>query len=346
MDNEVKSKKRFLLITDAWIPQTNGVVTTLKTVLNHLEQRGFAVKVIHPAIFRTFPLPSYPEIRLAFMPKAKLKRIVAEYQPDNVHIATEGPLGIAAKKFFDKSGYRYTTSLHTKFPEYVNKRLPFVKLSWGYAVLKWFHSKATAVMVTTESMKKELVENGFNSNNIVIWGRGVDCDRYQVNPKCQRDQKNPILMYVGRLAVEKNLEAFLNLNITGQKVLVGDGPQRSELESKYLDVEFVGYKYGQELVEQYQRADVFVFPSKSDTFGLVLLEAMACGTPVAAFPVAGPIDVVVNGKTGCLDNDLEVAIAGALKLKRQDARKYAEKQSWQAVAQRLQDQLVSFHGLN
>ncbi len=342
--NEENSKKKFLLVTDAWSPQTNGVVTTLKTVLGVLEQEGFDVKVVQPGLFRTLPLPSYPEIRIAMLPKRRLKKIVSDYAPDHVHIATEGPLGIAAKKLFDKAGNRYTTSLHTKFPEYVKERLPFMKLSWGYRLMQWFHGKAAAVMVTTESMRDELVENGLHAESLRVWGRGVDCEFFYPNPARECDKENPLLMYVGRLAPEKNLSAFLDLNVVGQKVLVGDGPQRHELEKKYPDVEFVGYKFGKALVEQFQRADVFVFPSRTDTFGLVMLEAMACGTPVAAYPVAGPIDVIQHGKTGCLDDDLQQAIEGALRIDRKFPRAYAEEQSWQAVAKRLQNALVLFSG--
>ena len=340
--NEGNTKKKFLLITDAWNPQTNGVVTTLKTVLGLLEQEGFEVMVAHPGLFKTLPLPSYPEIRISVLPKCRLKKIVVEFEPDHVHIATEGPLGIAAKKLFDKAGNCYTTSLHTKFPEYVKERLPFIRLSWSYRVMQWFHEKASAVMVTTESMRQELIENGLNAENLRVWGRGVDCKLFHPNPARESDAGKPILMYVGRLAVEKNLDAFLSLDITGKKVLVGDGPQRSELEKKHPDVEFVGYKFGKDLAEQFQRADVFVFPSRTDTFGLVMLEAMACGTPVAAYPVAGPVDVVQHGKTGCLDEDLRQAIQGALSINREAPRAYAQEQSWHAVVKRLCDELVPF----
>ena len=333
-------KKKLLLVTDAWSPQTNGVVTTLKTVLKHLELEGYQTKVIHPELFRTIPLPTYPEIRISVLPSKKLIRLLKDYAPDHVHIATEGSLGIAAKKWLDKNEQRYTTSLHTKFPEYVKERLPFIKLSWGYRVLQWFHGKASSVMVTTSSMREELIENGLDANRLVIWGRGVDCETYQPDESQMTNNEQPVLMYVGRLAVEKNLEAFLSLSIAGKKVLVGDGPQRAELEKKYPDVEFTGYQYGQDLVAQYQRADVFAFPSKSDTFGLVMLEAMACGTPVAAYPVAGPIDVVEDGVTGCLHEDLSKAINDALELDRASPREFAKEQSWHAVTQRLIQCLV------
>lgn len=335
-----QNTKKLLLITDAWSPQTNGVVTTLKTVLKHLESRGYQTEVIHPGLFRTIPLPTYPEIRISVFPARKLARLMQDYSPDHVHIATEGTLGIAAKKLLDKKGQAYTTSLHTRFPEYVKERLPLIKLGWGYKVLQWFHGKASSVMVTTPSMRDELISRGLGVDQLVVWGRGVDCDTYQPDENRITNDKEPILMYVGRLAVEKNLDAFLSISITGKKVLVGDGPQRAELEKKYPDVEFAGYQYGEDLVAQYQRADVFVFPSRSDTFGLVMLEAMACGTPVAAYPVAGPVDVVKNGVTGCLHNDLSQAIIEALKLNRAAPLKYAQEQSWQTVTQRLIDCLV------
>lgn len=331
---------KLLLITDAWEPQTNGVVTTLKTVTAHLKQQGFTVEVIHPGLFRTMPLPSYPEIRLSLLPGRKLGRLIREFRPDYVHIATEGSLGLAGKRYLDKRDLPYTTSLHTKFPEYVNERIPLIKVKWGYAFLSWFHNAASSIFVTTKSMYEELKDNGLDSEKMVVWGRGVDAEFLKPDPQRTTDKENPILMYVGRLAVEKNLSAFLDLQLPGLKVLVGDGPQAAELKKRYPDVEFVGYKYGAELVEQYQRADVFVFPSRTDTFGLVMLEAMACGTPVAAYPVAGPVDVVVQGKTGILDDDLGSAITQALQLDRNACREYAEQQSWQAVAQRLHDKLA------
>ncbi|MGH1542943.1 MAG: glycosyltransferase family 4 protein [Arenicella sp.] len=338
------NQKKLLLITDAWSPQTNGVVTTLKTVLTELEKRGYQTDVIHPGLFNTIPLPFYPEIKLAIMPARKMRRLIEAFKPDHVHIATEGTLGAAAKRIFDNRGWRYTTSLHTKFPEYVNARLPFIKVEWGYSVLKRFHQKASSVLVTTSSLRDELMANGLDKENLVIWGRGVDSDHYRPDPEKlnNADKELPLLTYVGRLAIEKNLQAFLDVDVPGRKRLVGDGPQRAELERKYPEVEFAGYKYGEDLVSEYQQADVFVFPSRTDTFGLVMLEAMACGTPVAAFPVPGPVDVVQQSKTGVLDEDLASAIKGALQLNRQDCREYAEKQSWQAVTQRLLDEIVPF----
>lgn len=332
---------KLLLITDAWSPQTNGVVTTLKTaVVKGMEEKGMEVQVIHPGLFRTIPIPFYPEIGLALFPRSRIRKILAEFKPDYVHIATEGPLGISAKKYLDKNGWKYTTSLHTKFPEYVNERCRLIKVSWGYALLRWFHKHATNIFVTTPSMQKELVEHGFDAERMIIWGRGVDTKKLVPLKGKKANKKEPMLMYVGRLAVEKNITAFLDADVPGRKVLVGDGPQAEELKQRYPDVEFWGYKYGEELVACYQQADVFVFPSKTDTFGLVMLEAMACGTPVAAYPVPGPIDVIENGKTGVLDEDISKAINGALRIKRSDCRKFAEQQSWQAVTNRLFDKLA------
>ena len=332
---------KLLLITDAWSPQTNGVVTTLKTaVVEGMRQKGLEVEVINPTLFRTFPIPFYPEIGLALFPSKKIKKILKTFKPDYIHIATEGPLGISAKRHLDKHGWKYTTSLHTKFPEYVNERCRLIKVSWGYALMKWFHRHATNIFVTTPSMKKELITHGFDDERMIIWSRGVDTKKLTPKPDKRTNRKQPLLMYVGRLAVEKNITAFLDADVTGRKVLVGGGPQAEELKQKYPDVEFWGYKYGDELVECYQQADVFVFPSKTDTFGLVMLEALACGTPVAAYPVAGPIDVVENGKTGVLHEDIATAIQGALNIKRADCRKFAEQQSWEAVTDRLFNKLA------
>ena len=337
----MKQNMKLLLITDAWSPQTNGVVTTLKTaVVKGMQQKGLEVEVIHPDLFHTIPIPFYPEIELALFPRKKIKTILETFKPDYVHIATEGPLGVSAKRFLDKFGWKYTTSLHTKFPEYVNERCKLIKVSWGYSLLKWFHKHATNIFVTTPSMKKELVAHGFDDKRMVVWGRGVDTVKLTPDPKKKANGKKPTLMYVGRLAVEKNINAFLDAEVDGRKVLVGDGPQAEELKQQYPEVEFWGYKYGEELVASYQQADVFVFPSKTDTFGLVMLEALACGTPVAAYPVAGPVDVIENGKTGVLHEDLTTAIKGALKINRADCRKFAEQQSWGAVTDRLFNKLA------
>ncbi len=328
--------KKFLLITDAWAPQTNGVVTTWDTVINHLRQDGFEVQVIHAGLFKTWPLPSYPEIRLARNPWL-MKRLIADYVPDFIHIATEGSLGLYARHLLVKSGLPFTTSLHTKFPEYAYERWR-VPLSTGYRFMRWFHRPAVRTLVTTNSHRLELEQWGLK--DCVVWSRGVDISRFQPAADKSARGGRPRLLYVGRVAVEKNIEEFLRLDMDADKVIVGDGPQREALQQQYPHAQWLGYRRGQPLVDEYAAADVFVFPSRTDTFGLVMLEANGCGTPVAAYPVTGPIDVVQPGVNGVLDEDLRTAVQGALQISRQGCRAYAETQTWAVVAQRLVDSLV------
>ena len=325
---------KLLLVTDAWAPQTNGVVTTLAQVVAKLLPLGVETVVIHPGLFKTLPVPSYPEIRVAIDPWRIDSMITAE-RPDTIHIATEGPLGLAARRFLVRRGISFSTSLHTKFPEYVaaRTRLP---LSIGYAFLRWFHRPSTATLVTTNSHRKELESHGME--RLVVWGRGVDTDQFA--PRRRHARRRPRLLYVGRIAVEKNLEAFLDLDCGAEKVIVGDGPARDALAARHLDVEWAGYRYGTELADYYANADVFVFPSRTDTFGLVMLEAMACGTPVAAFPVTGPIDVVVDGVNGALDADLGRAIRRALTIDRAQCRRFALAHGWDVVARRFAQNLT------
>ena len=338
---------KLLIATDAWSPQTNGVVTTFRQVIPELEALGAETTVVHPEIFKTVPLPGYPEIRVVRNPWAVAGHL-DNLEFDAIHIATEGPLGLAARRWCQRAGHRFTTSLHTKFPEYVSQRTG-LPVKWGYSFLRWFHAPASTTLITTRTQARELTAWGMK--NLTVWGRGVNTQLFR--PKCRTSHdsehhaeqnphaeaegacKQPVLLYVGRVAVEKNLEAFLSLEIDGEKWIVGDGPQRGELEERYPEVRWLGYQYGAELAHYYGKADVFVFPSRTDTFGLVMLEAMACGTPVAAYPVTGPIDVVQPGVTGVLDDDLSSAIAGALQLSRAACRSYAETQSWRIVAERL-----------
>ena len=324
---------KLLLVTDAWEPQTNGVVTTLKQVVARLARLGIESTVIHPGLFRTLPIPSYPEIRIAIDPWRVGSMITTE-RPDAIHIATEGPLGLAARRHVVRRGVAFSTSLHTKFPEYVaaRTRLP---VSIGYAFLRWFHRPSTATLVTTNSHRAELQSHGMR--RLVVWGRGVDTDQFA--PRRRRPRGRARLLYVGRIAVEKNLEAFLDLECDAEKVVVGDGPARTDLEARYPNVEWAGYRYGTELADYYASADVFVFPSRTDTFGLVMLEAMACGTPVAAFPVTGPIDVVVDGVNGALDGDLGRAVRRALTVDRAQCRRFALAHGWDAVTRRLAENL-------
>ncbi|NKB99192.1 MAG: glycosyltransferase [Pseudomonadales bacterium] len=323
-----------LLITDAWLPQTNGVVTTWQTVITNLESRGVSVQVVHAGLFRTWPLPTYPEIKIARNPWL-LKSIIREVQPDAVHIATEGPLGVYARQLFNKCAIPYTTSLHTKFPEYVQERIR-LPLSVGYAFMRWFHRFAQATMCTTPSHKEELERWGLQ--RLVVWGRGVDVARFHQEELTQRDR--PRALYVGRVAVEKNIEAFLSLEMDIDKIVVGDGPLRQSLSRKYPEVEWLGYKYDAELVHAYAQADVFVFPSLTDTFGLVMLEANACGTPIAAYPVTGPVDVVVPGSNGATDQELAKAVDKALLISRDECRAHAERHTWPVVVERLRENLV------
>ena len=322
---------KIVIVTDAWHPQTNGVVTTYENTIAQLERMGHAVEVIEPSAYRHVGIPTYAEIQLSVNCFDVGKRIM-DAQPDAVHLATEGPLGWSARRFLKRVGVPFTTSVHTKFPEYVRFRTG-LPLSWGYAVMRRFHRPAVSTLCTTETQRREL--EGWGLGHLAVWGRGVDTERFRVDPAFVPDPVDPVLLYVGRVAVEKNVTAFLEADVPGRKVVVGDGPQRAQLERRFPAVEFAGYGYGDELVSYFARADVFAFPSLTDTFGLVMLEANACGTPVAAFPVTGPCDVVVEGVNGALDADLSAAIRRALTLDRGRCRAHAEANSWEAVATRF-----------
>ena len=324
---------RILLATDAWTPQVNGVVRTLQHTIHGLTIAGHAVETIGPDRFRSIPCPTYPEIRLALKPFRRFAKLASAFALDAVHIATEGPLGLAARRFCLREGLAFTTAYHTRFPEYVHARtrLPVVLT---YAWLRRFHAKARAMMVPTPAIHADLARRGFA--NLAMWSRGVDTTLFRPGDAVANDWPRPVFMYVGRVAVEKNLDAFLSLDLPGSKVVVGDGPQRGTLERRHPDAIFTGAKHGETLAAHFRSADVFVFPSLTDTFGLVLLEAMASGTPVAAFPVAGPIDVVVQGKSGVLDRDLKAAAIAALDLDRDVVRAHALHYSWErATAQFL-----------
>jgi len=329
---------RIAIVTDAWYPQVNGVVTTLTHTRRTLAEWGHDVAVLTPAGHLTLPCPTYPEIKLAVLPDRKLRAVLKSTEPDAVHIATEGPLGLAANRICRRTGLAFTTSYHTQFPQYVAKRLP-VPESWSYAFLRRHHGAAQRTMVATESQRLELLRNGFR--DVVIWPRGVDAAQFRPRGREHLRLERPIWMYVGRLAVEKNLEAFLELGLPGTKVLVGEGPDRRSLEGRFPAARFIGYKFGDELAELLSSADVFVFPSRTDTFGLVMLEAMGCGTPVAAFPVTGPVDVVEHGVTGFLDEDLEAAALAALQLDRAACRAAAVERSWSAATGRFLEHLVA-----
>lgn len=323
---------RIAIVTDAWRPQTNGVVRTLSTTAEQLRAAGHDVQVFEPSQFRTFALPTYPEIRLAWFPYRRLGAMLAQFDPEAIHIATEGTLGAAARKWCLRRHRPFSTSYHTQFPEYIRARAP-IPLAVSYALLRRFHGAAQCTMVATAQMQRTLESRGFR--NIVRWTRGVDVDLFRPREKSVLPLPRPIAMYVGRVAVEKNIEAFLELSLPGTKVVVGDGPEREQLERRYPDVMFVGYQHGEELAAHVAAADVFVFPSRTDTFGLVLLEAMACGVPVAAYPVTGPIDVVRDGVTGALDEDLQAATLRALKLDPRACRAYAMENTWTLATQQF-----------
>lgn len=328
---------KIAIVTDAWRPQTNGVVKTLDITADELRALGHAVRIIEPNEFKTFPCPTYPEIRLAWLPYGRVCKLLEAFAPDAIHIATEGTLGAAARKWCLRRRIPFTTSYHTQFPEYVRARVP-IPLLVSYAHLRRFHSAAARTMVATPAMQRLLESRGFK--NIVRWTRGVDVTLFKPRSKAFLDFPRPISMYVGRVAVEKNIEAFLSLDLPGTKVIVGDGPARAELETKYPRAKFVGYKFGEELASHVAAADVFVFPSRTDTFGLVLLEAMACGVPVAAYPVTGPIDVVIQGVTGVLDTDLRAAALAALRLDPNQCRAYALANTWETATRQFLSHLV------
>jgi len=321
---------RVALVTDAWFPQVNGVVRTLSTVKAILEARGHPFEVISPDLFPTLPCPTYPEIRLAYWTGGGVRRRIEAFGAEAVHIATEGPLGQIARRYCLKVGRPYSTSYHTRFPEYIGERLP-LPLAWSYAAMRSFHRPSGNVMVASESMRRELAARGFGK--LQLWSRGVDCDLFRPRDKTFYSLPRPIFLSVGRVAVEKNLEAFLKLDLPGSKVVVGDGPARAGLEKAYPEVVFAGARHGEELARHYAGADVFVFPSLTDTFGLVLLEALACGLPVAAFPVTGPNDVIGASGVGVLSRDLRQAALDALEIPPAACRAYAERFSWEASAE-------------
>ena len=318
---------RIVIVTDAWSPQVNGVVRTLQTIQAELEARCHAVKIISPDLYGSFPCPTYPEIRLAFVRSSVIGQAIAAFQPDAVHIATEGPLCLAARRWCLRTCVPFTTAYHTHFPDYVSRRTG-LPASWFWSYIRWFHGPARAVLVSTGSVRQQLRAHGLAQ--VRPWGRGVDLAAF--TPKAElpalfADLPRPIQLYVGRVAIEKNLEAFLGNAHPGSKVVVGDGPARAELEAAYPDAHFLGPLFGEDLAGAYAGADVFVFPSRTDTFGLVMIEAMACGTPVAAYPVSGPIDVVTP-ESGALSDDLEHAIAAALLCDRAACAAHGRRFSW------------------
>ncbi len=330
---------RILIVTDAWTPQVNGVVRTLRTIAEEMRAMGKTVEVVGPDRFSTIPCPSYPEIRLALFASRRLAKIIDDFAPDALHIATEGPLGLAAQKYARKRGIAFTTAFHTRFAEYLAARTR-IPTPITYAWLRNFHGKGSGVMVATQSLRDELTARGFR--NVRPWSRGVDLQAFHPEPKENWNLPHPIFAYVGRVAVEKNLRAFLDLKLPGSKLVVGDGPQRKKLEREYPDTFFAGARFGPALSAAYAGADVFVFPSKTDTFGLVVLEALAAGVPVAAYNVTGPKDILGDSPipVGALSDNLQQAALAALQIDRAACRPHAETYSWTACAQRFLDNLV------
>ena len=321
--------KRILFVTDTWIPQVNGVVQTLSVLAAALEARGYAVSIIEPGQFTTMPLPGYPEIRLALFPRARMRKILKEAQPDAVHIMTEGPLGFSTRAVCISRRIPFTSSYHTHFALYTRARAIGVFMRPVYWYLKRFHRRAAATFVSTESLKGELEAAGFEKNIIVV-PLGVDTERFVRNPAPSLPAlPTPVFLFFSRLAPEKSPEEFLKLALPGTKLVIGDGPDRRKLEKKYgKENMFVGYKQGKELIDWLSLSHVLVFPSRTETFGLVILEALSCGIPVAAHDVMGPRDIITDGKDGCLGEDLRAAALACLDLSSSDCRAKALEYSW------------------
>lgn len=334
---------RIALVTDAWEPQVNGVVRTLQSVRAVLQREGHEVLVISPDKFLSVPCPTYPEIRLALASTASVGSMLEDFHPEAVHLATEGPLSVAARRWCLRHHFPFTTAYHTQFPDYVSARSG-VPAEWVWRYIRWFHAPAAAILASTPSIRQSLIDHGLT--HVKHWGRGVDLANFhpgaEPHPK-MRDLPHPIQLYVGRVAIEKNLEAFLATDTPGTKVVVGDGPARQALEAKYPDARFLGAMFGPELGQAYCAADVFVFPSKTDTFGLVMIEAMACGVPVAAYPVTGPIDVL-KPDVGAMNEDLATAIAEALTKDRAACARYGAGFTWEASAHQFLDALAPVMG--
>ena len=345
---------RILIVSDAWHPQVNGVVRTLDTTARELRALGHTVEIVGPDRFRTLPMPSYPDIKLSILPQRRLGRMIEHFGPDALHIATEGPLGLAARAWAVKRGCAFTTAFHTRFAEYLHARVR-VPTAWSYRALRRFHDAGQGMMVATPSLREELAGRGFR--HIRTWSRGVDLAQFRTELRDVPDPElddlpRPLFLYVGRVAVEKNIRAFLALDLPGSKAVVGDGPQLAELKRDFPDVRYTGARHGEALARAYAHGDVFVFPSRTDTFGLVLLEALASGTPVAAFPVTGPKDVLADPATGegvaagvgAVRADLREAAMAALDGDRRLCRLHAERYSWRACAETFLSHLVPLGG--
>jgi glycosyltransferase involved in cell wall biosynthesis len=327
---------RILIATDAWRPQINGVVHSLEQMSVAARSQGVEIYFLTPQGFRTVPMPTYPEVKLALASWGAVARRIEAVQPDHIHIATEGPIGFAARHYCKTRGRIFTTSYHTRFPEYVAQRVPIPE-RWTYAALRRFHAPAATVMVPTPSIRDELTGRGFT--RVKVWSRGVDHLTFRPRTTSVLDFPRPIFLCVGRVAVEKNLGALLSLNLPGSTVIVGDGPARAALERKYPHAHFLGSRSGEALAQAYASADVFVFPSRTDTFGIVLVEALASGLPVAAYPVAGPLDVIGDSSAGVLSEDLGAACLAALQIPRAVAREHSLQFTWAESARQFLDNI-------
>jgi glycosyltransferase involved in cell wall biosynthesis len=330
---------RIAIVTDAWAPQVNGVVRTLQAVRAELERMGHRVLIVSPDLYKSVPCPTYPEIRLAIASTRSVGERIGAFGPEAVHLATEGPLCLAARRWCLRRGQPFTTAYHTQFPDYVAKRTG-MPAEWFWRYIRWFHAPAEAVMVSTPSIRRTLQAHGIE--HVKHWGRGVNLTLFTPDaspPALYAELPRPVQLYVGRIAIEKNLEAFLGSACPGSKVIVGDGPARAELERRYPDASFLGPLSGRALAGAYAGADLFVFPSKTDTFGLVMIEALACGTPVAAYPVSGPIDVLTP-KVGAMREELDAAMAEALTRDRAACAAFGRSFSWDASAQQFLDALA------
>jgi glycosyltransferase involved in cell wall biosynthesis len=323
---------RVLIATDAWHPQVNGVVRTLTSLARAAQGLGVTIEFLTPEGFTSFPLPTYPGLRLALPSPVGIARRIERASPDAIHIATEGPIGHMVRRYCIQHGLPFTTSYTTRFPEYISQRL-LIPESWSYAVLRHFHAAATVTMVSTPSLMAEFTARGFK--NLGMWTRGVDTELFRPEHAIALDLPRPIFISVGRIAVEKNLEAFLSLDLPGTKIVIGQGPQEADLQRRFPDARFLGLLEDSVLAGHLAAADVFVFPSRTDTFGVVQLEALACGVPVAAFPVTGPRDVVADNPIGVLDEDLRAACMGALHMSRQACRDFALTRSWENSARQF-----------
>jgi glycosyltransferase involved in cell wall biosynthesis len=323
---------RVLIATDAWHPQVNGVVRTLTALRENAARLGAQIDFLSPDGFVTLPVPTYPGLTVALPDPREIARRIEEARPDAIHVATEGPVGLAARSYCLRRGLPFATSFHTKFPEYIAARFG-VPERWSYSALRRFHAAGRVTMVATASLRSEL--RGFGFRKLALWTRGVDTDLFRPDRVAPLDLPRPIFLNVGRVAVEKNLEAFLALDLPGSKVVIGDGPQRAELVRRFPHVHFLGEKHGADLAAHVAAADVFVFPSRTDTYGVVQLEALACGVPLAAYPVTGPRDVVGGSDVGVLDADLRAACLAALAVPRAACRSFALTRSWERSARQF-----------